>query len=264
MQKQDQDFLRRIAAGNRVAAPEGDFLRCAGEAAPAAYRNEMMRLVVVFADSELAGAAGFCPFINRGPGIRERIVAAKIVTEKYAHAEMALKLLEPFGVNPELYVRSHAWDSRLDRNVDLGTRRIGGDKRLNVFHYPLEGWEDAVVFNMLMGAATAIQLDEMTACSYVPLAQAIEQILPRETAHAGLGESGVRQAILRSGSAAAVQAAVNYWHPRVAATFGRVDSDHAAIYIRYGLRRRGSVEMLADWKAQAAAQLTRLGLEIPG
>ena len=263
MQKQDKDFLERIAAGHKIDLAVGDVLRCGGEVAPNAYRSELTRLVVVFVDSELAGAAGFCPFINRGPGLRERIVAAKIVAEKYVHAEMALKLLQPFGVNPVLYVRSHAWDSRLDRNIDLGTRRIGGDKRLNVFHYPLEGWEDAVVFNMIMGAATAVQLAEMAQSSYAPLAEAIAQILPRELEHALLGESGVRQAIERSGSKAAVQAAVDYWHPRVAATFGRVDSDHAAIYIEYGLRRRSSAEMLADWKAQSAAALKRLGLAIP-
>jgi len=263
MQKQDKDFLQCIAAGHKIGAPEGDVLRCAGQPVPNGYRSELMRLVVVFADSELAGAAGFCPFINRGPGLRERIVAAKIVTEKYVHAEMALKLLQPFGVSPVLYVRSHAWDSRLDRHIDLGTRRIGGDKRLNVFHYPLEGWEDAVVFNMLMGAATAIQLAEMAQSSYAPLAAAITQILPREQEHAQLGESGVKQAIERGGNRAAVQAAVNYWHPRVAATFGRVDSEHALTYIRYGLRGRSSADMLADWKARSAAALKRLGLTIP-
>ena len=263
MKKQDRNFLGRIAAGNRIDAPSSNGLHCAGEPVPADYRNELMRLVVVFVDSELAGAAGFCPFINRGPGVRERIVAAKIVTEKYVHAEMGIRLLEPFGVNPVLYVRSHAWDSRLDRHIDLGTRRIGGDKRLNVFHYPLEGWEDAVVFNMLMGAATAIQLAEMTQCSYAPLATAIAQILPREQEHAQLGESGVRLAIEQSGSPAAVQAAVNYWHPRVAATFGRVDSDHAATYIQYGLRRRSSADMLGDWQKQSAAALRRLNLAIP-
>ncbi|TRZ98850.1 MAG: phenylacetic acid catabolic [Rhodocyclaceae bacterium] len=271
MQKQDKDFLERIAAGQRVVrrdlasddAPQGDLLRCAGKPVPTDYRSELMRLVVVFADSELAGAAGFCPFINRGPGVRERIVAAKIVTEKYVHAEMALKLIEPFGVNLLLYVRSHAWDSRLDRHIDLGTRRIGGDKRLNVFHYPLEGWEDAVVFNMLMGAATALQLAEMAQSSYTPLAEAIAQILPREQEHAQLGEGGVRQAIERSANRVAVQAAVNYWHPRVIATFGRVDSDHAAVYMQYGLRRRSSAEMLSDWKAQSAAALKRLGIAVP-
>lgn len=263
MQKQDEAFLKRIGAGHRIEAAPGGSLRCAGEPVPNGYRSELLRLVVVFADSELAGAAGFCSFVNRGPGLRERIVAAKIVTEKYVHAEMALKLLEPFGVNPMLYVRSHAWDARLDRHLDLGTRRIGGDKRLNVFHYPLEGWEDAIVFNMLMGSATAIQLAEMAESSYLPLAAAIALILPREREHASLGEGGVRQSIERGGNTAAVQAAVNYWHPRVAATFGRVDSDNAATYIRYGLRRRSSAAMLADWKKQAAATLKRLHLSIP-
>lgn len=262
MQKQDKNFLQRIAAGHKVSAT-ADSLRCADEGVPNDYRSELLRLIVVFADSELAGAAGFCPFINRGPGLRERIVAAKIVTEKYVHADMALALLKPFGVNPLLYVRSHAWDSRLDRHVDLGTRRIGGDKRLNVFHYPLEGWEDAVVFNMLMGTATAIQLGEMMQSSYAALAAAITQILPREQEHAQLGENGVRQAIERSASKDAVQVAVNYWHPRVADTFGRVDSDHAATYIQCGLRQRSSADMLADWKAQSAATLSRLGLNIP-
>ena len=264
MQKQDRDFVERIAAGHRIAAPQGDVLRCGGEMVPTSYRSELMRLIVVFVDSEMAGAAGFCPFINRGPGVRERIIAAKIVTEKYVHAEMGLKLLEPFGVNAMLYVRSHAWDSRLDRQIDLGTRRIGGDKRLNVFHYPLQGWEDAVVFNMLMGQATAVQLAEMTESSYVPLADAITQILPREQEHAQLGESGVAHAIKRSGTKADIQAAVNYWHPRVAATFGRIDSDHAASYIQCGLRRRSSAAMLNDWLAQSAAALKRLGLAIPG
>jgi 1,2-phenylacetyl-CoA epoxidase catalytic subunit len=78
-----------------------------------------------------------------------------------------------------------------------------------------------------------------------------------------LGEAGVRQAIEQSNSKAAVQAAVNYWHPRVAATFGRVDSDHASIYIQYGLRRRSSAEMLSEWRAQSAAALKRVGLTLP-
>lgn len=254
MAKHDMNVAAHVAAGGRFAA---------GEALEAGYRSELMRLMVIFVDSELAGAAGFCPWINRGPGMRARIVAARIVAEKYVHAEMVLRLLVPFGISPDLYVRSHAWDSRLDRTVDLGTRRIGGDKRLNVFHYPVEGWEDAVVFNMLMGLATTIQIAEMAESSYEPLAETVTSILPREQEHAALGEAGVLSAIERTGTRSAAQAAADYWYPRVAATFGRIESDHAALYIRYGLRRRTSAAMLADWHAQAAAALGRLGLKVP-
>jgi 1,2-phenylacetyl-CoA epoxidase catalytic subunit len=174
-----------------------------------------------------------------------------------------LDLLRPFSVDPPLYVRSHAWDARLDRDLDLGTRRIGGDKRLNVFHYPLQGWDDAVVFNMLMGSATAVQLAELEHCSYQPLATEIALVLPRELEHAALGEVGTRQCIDRAGDAAAIQAAVDYWYPRVRATFGRIESDHAARYIAYGLRRRDNAAMLADWTGRSADALGRLGLKTP-
>ncbi len=254
MLTQDRELADRIAAGARFAA---------GETLTPSYRSELMRLMVVFVDSELAGAAGFCPFINRGPGLGERIVAARMVAEKYAHAGKVLDLLRPFGVDTLLYVRSHAWDSRLNRNVDLGTRRVGGDKRLNVFHYPLEGWEDAITFNLLMGLATGVQLGELKDCSYVPLAQTLAHILPGEAQHVRLGATGVQQAIKRAGTTTAVQACVDYWYRRVADTFGRVDSDHAALGIRFGLRRRSNAEMLCDWKNQAGAALTRLGLETP-
>ena len=253
MQKKEMDLIVRIASGEKLTADA---------VLPTGYRSELMRLMVVFADSELAGAAGFCAFVNRGPGLRERIIAAKIVAEKYVHAEMVLNLLRPFGVNPDLYVRSHAWDARLDRDLDLGTRRVGGDKRLNVFHHPLEGWEDAVVFNMLMGSATAIQLAEMENCSYAPLSDAINIILPREREHAQLGEAGTRQAIERRGNRASAQSAVDYWLPRVAATFGRTESDNAARYIDYGLRRRDNAAMVADWKQQTTAALKRLDLSL--
>lgn len=254
MLKEDELLVQRIAGGARLAA--------ADELTPG-YRGELMRLMAVFADSELAGAAGFCPFINRGPGVRERIIAARIVAEKYAHAETVLDLMRPFGVSPQLYVRSHAWDARLDRNLNLGTRRIGGDKRLNVFHYPLEGWEDAVAFNMLMGLATSVQLSELVDCSYAPLAAAMRDIALREKDHAQLGETGVKQSIERSGARSAVQASTDYWYPRVADTFGRTESDHAAQYVRFGLRRQTNAQMLAQWRAQADAALGRLGLAVP-
>jgi 1,2-phenylacetyl-CoA epoxidase catalytic subunit len=255
MLKEDQQLAERIAAGEKLAGPQ---------ALSAGYRTELARLMAVFVDSELAGAAGFCPYINRGPGLRERIVASRIVAEKYGHAEAVLELLAPFGVNPRLYVRSHAWDSRLDRHLDLGTRRIGGDKRLNVFHYPLEGWEDAITFNMLMGLATAVQLGELTDCSYRPLAAAMTDIVVRERDHALLGETGVKQAVERNDARPAVQASVRYWYGRVADTFGRVDSDHAERYIRFGLRRQTNAQLLDAWRIQADAALDRLGLDVPG
>ncbi|HLI12540.1 MAG TPA: Phenylacetic acid catabolic protein [Alphaproteobacteria bacterium] len=251
---EEATLIARVARGESLGAEDE---------LPAGYRGELMRLMVVFVDSELAGAAGFADHINRAPGLAERCAAARIVSEKFQHAEMVLTLLARFGVNPRLYVRSHPWSARLDRALDLGNRRVGGDKRLNVFHYPLEGWVDAVAMNMLMGTASAIQLEELCHCSYAPFAAAMSRIVPREAEHAARGEIGLAQAIARDGALAAAQAAVPYWYPRVAATFGRLDSARFELYRRYGLRKSSNAELLARWESEIGTRLERLGLKAP-
>lgn len=250
----EDELVSRIAGGGKIGDED--------EVTPG-YRGELTRVMVGFVDSELAGAAGFVNVINEAPGLRERIVTARIVSEKYDHAEEVLYLLEKFGVNPNLYVRSHPWAARLDRSVDLGNRRIGGDKRLNVFYYPLEGWVDSVAMNMLMGAATSVQLGELLDCSYQPLCDCMHEIVEREMQHARFGENGLAQAVQRDGTTIHAQASVNYWHPRVAATFGRADSDRFDLYHRYGLRRRTNAELLEAWKEDLRPRLANIGLKAP-
>lgn len=254
MAKTDTDIINHIAAGGTFAA---------GDDLSPGYRGELMRLMAVFVDSELAGAAGFVPFINSAPGLKERGIAARIVSEKYQHADQVLALMEPFNVNADLYVRSHCWYSRLDRALDLGTRRVGSDKRLNVFHYPLEGWLDALTLNLLMGTASAVQLAELTGCSYQPLADALKPVVAREKQHAEWGHEGLKQAIDRSRSGAKAQLAVDYWFPRVTATFGRSESQHSGQYARFGLRRASGPELLNRWLADISVRLKDLGLSLP-
>jgi 1,2-phenylacetyl-CoA epoxidase catalytic subunit len=250
----DQELIDRIANGGRLGGED---------ALPPGYRGELIRLMAVFVDSELAGAAGFAPFINHAPGLRQRSVAARIVSEKFGHAERVLNLMTRFGVDPPLYVRSHAWEARLDRFLDLGNRRMGGDKRLNVFHYPVEGWLDAITLNFLMGTASAVQLGELMQCSYAPLAEVMAGIVPREQEHARLGETALRQLIDQHRPAVDAQLAVAYWFPRVAATFGRVDSDRFDLYRRYGLRQNPNAALLRQWRKDVADRLARLGLSAP-
>src|SRR5205085_9414730 len=138
--------------------------------------------------------------------------------------------MNQFGANTAQYVSAHPWAARRDRSVYLGTRRIEGDMRLNVFYYPIYGWVDAVALNLLMGRASVIQLGELTRCSYARLSDAIAEILPAETHHADLGEEGLRVALSRRHDKTDAQASVNYWYPRVADTFGRAESAHFEMY----------------------------------
>jgi 1,2-phenylacetyl-CoA epoxidase catalytic subunit len=220
--------------------------------------------MAVFVDSAMAGASGFADCLNLAPGVKERIIAARIVLEKFGHAEKVLALLAQFGADTEHYVGAHPWAARHDRSADFGTRRVGGDLRLNVFHYPIQGWIDSVVLNFLMGRASVIQIDELAGCSYQPFADEMTQILPVEQRHAELGEAGLRKAIAAGHDPTDAQASVNYWHRRVADTFGRGSSDHYGTYRRYGLRHHPNQELLARWRGNVAPTLAEFGLTVPG
>ncbi|MFB2564608.1 Phenylacetic acid catabolic protein [Rhizobium sp. IMFF44] len=228
--------------------------------APPRYRGELLRLMASFVDSELAGSAGFADIVNDAPGIQERISAARIVLEKTDHAGQVLKIMETFGVDGGRYAVHHPWAARLSRGADIGAVRQGGDMRLSVFHYPLQGWVDAVVMNMLMGAASVVQLKELAHLSYQPLAEVFRAILPRETRHAELGAAGLVRIVADDEGLAKARASVAYWYPRVAASFGHVGSARFDTLSRFGLRHQPNETLLAEWRADVDGQLSALGL----
>lgn len=228
---------------------------------PARYRGELMRLMASFVDSELAGSAGFADTINDAPGIKQRISAARIVLEKADHAERVLNVMGEFGADTARYAVHHPWAERLERTTDLGVERQGGDMRLSVFYYPLAGWTDAVVMNVLMGLATSVQLKELSRVSYGPLAEIFREIAPREARHAELGVEGLSRIAETDQSLAQARASVAYWRPRVAATFGMASSQRFKMLKKLGLRHMPNEVLLSDWTSQVSAQLAALKLD---
>lgn len=242
-----QDYLSR---GGKLTSPE---------AAPPRYRGELMRLMATFVDSELAGAAGFVDIINKGPGLNERRAAARIVMEKLESADRVLQVMADFGANTARYVATHPWEKRLERYDDIGATRQPGDMRLNVFHYPIEGWADAVVMNVAQGRASMIQLAEFARCSYQPLADAFRDVLPVETRHTELGEQGLR-ALVAGGQKGAAIAALDYWRPRVEVGFGQAQSSRFEMQQALGLRHETNAVLAARWNEGLDALLAELGL----
>ena len=87
---------------------------------PPRARAELMKLMTSFVDSELAGSAGFAGIINLGPGLRERMAAARIVLEKIRAAETVLNIMAEFGTDIDRYATQHPWADRLPRDADIG------------------------------------------------------------------------------------------------------------------------------------------------
>ncbi|MFV0244461.1 MAG: Phenylacetic acid catabolic protein [Qingshengfaniella sp.] len=236
-----------LARGGKLTSPDN---------VPPRYRGELLRLMSSFVDSELAGSAGFADAINWAPGLSQRIAASRITLEKADHAERVLDLMGDFGTDKALYNQAHAWAARHDRDASIDARRQGGDMRLSVFHYPLSGWTDAVVMNVLMGLATAGQLGELSQCSYQPLAEVLRTIQPREAQHVALGIEGLEE----MGASDEARASVAYWYPKVAETFGPAKSDRFERLKKLGLRRTDNETLRQAWRVEADALLARLKL----
>ncbi|GHG92561.1 Phenylacetic acid catabolic protein [Pseudodonghicola xiamenensis] len=229
---------------------------------PPRYRAELMKLMASFVDSELAGAAGFADIINQGPGIKERIAAARIVLEKTDHAGQVLRIMGDFGADTDRYATHHPWTARLTREADIGATRGEHDMRLAVFNYPLMGWTDAVTMNLLMSRAVAVQMADFAQLSYQPLAEAFRAIAPVEAHHAELAEEGIAK-LIANGETAEIEASLAYWWPRVAASFGATASAKADSLRAMGLRHVPNAELKARWEAETHAVLVRLGLNAP-
>lgn len=227
---------------------------------PARYRGELLRLMSSFVDSELAASAGFASAINFAPGIKERISASRITLEKADHAERVLKVMGEFGTDMGRYQAQHDWAARVPRDTDLGTARREGDMRLSVFHYPIDGWTDAVVMNVLQGLATGVQMSELTRVSYAPLAEVFRAIAPREARHTELGLDGLARIVATDQGRAEAQQSLAYWRPRVAAGFGMVQSARYDTLARFGLRHSPNATLLARWEDRLATHLAPLGL----
>ncbi|WP_111732175.1 Phenylacetic acid catabolic protein [Roseovarius amoyensis] len=240
-----------LAQGGRLTSPAN---------VPPRYRAELLRMMATFVDSELAGAAGFADLINAAPGIEERIAAARIVLEKTVHAQRVLRQMGEFGADTARYYTHHPWTARDKPGADAAPGRSEHDMRLSVFNYPLQGWTDAVVMNLLMGRAVVVQLGELAQVSYQPLAETFRGILPVETRHAELALEGVER-LLQTEGIEAVQAAVTLWWPRVAASFGMDASDKFARVKAMGLRHTPNADLRAAWERETTGILAALGLK---
>jgi len=239
-----------LAAGGVLTSPSN---------APPRYRGELMKIMAIFVDSELAAAAGFAEVINAGPGVRDRMAAAQIVMEKTGNANRVLTLLGEFGADTERYVSHHPWTSRLPRDADIGQRRSDHDMRLSVFNYPLQGWADAVVMNLLMGHAAAIQLEELSQISYQPLAEAFRTIAEIEATHTELADKGLAH-LAENEDRAVLQNSVTYWWPKVAASFGNESSQKYEGLKAMGLRKLRNAVKKDRWQEKTAAVLATYGL----
>src|SRR5438034_2060786 len=143
------------------------------------YRETLLHLLTMQADSELAGGYGYVPWITKAPTVEEKHVVAQIVKDELRHAAVMYGLLADLGFDVASHVRRHdaVFTMRISSDADIGTARITSDKRVNIFYYPIETWADFVFFNFCMYRCAGRHLQDVRGGSYCPLFRATEGLL---------------------------------------------------------------------------------------
>lgn len=122
-------LMAKIANGEKIES---------SEEMTAEYRDALLLLMIAQADSELAGAYGYVPWIEGAPTNAEKLAMANIVKDEIRHAKAMYDLLD-----------------RLEVDTDKLINQDHMKHRMKVFYEPIKTWADLVMFNFLMDRAAA-------------------------------------------------------------------------------------------------------------
>lgn len=252
--EKEEKMMAKIRAGEKIESPEE---------MTEEYRENLIHLMLMQADSELAGAYGYVPMIMKAPDITEALAVATIVRDEVRHARVMYKLLEDLGVDMDTRFRQYDYALRVTDKVDLGSRRVTKDARVNIFYYPIETWADFVMFNFCMDRGAGHQLVDALHCSYGPWSRAMEGIFKEESMHISHGETWVKRMAQDPTTRQEIQEALNRWYPRTMNIFGRPNSPRNKLYRKLGLKQRDNDEVRQAFAREVKEFVEQVGLTLP-
>jgi len=253
-----------LAKAMMTKIERGVRLESADEMTPE-YRENLVHLLTMQADSELAGGYGYVPWITKAPTVEEKHVVAQIVKDELRHAAVMYGLLGDLGFDVERHVRQHdeTFTMRIDAKADIGTARITADKRVNIFYYPIDTWADFVFFNFCMDRGAGHQLEDVRGCSYGPWVRAIDGIFKEEKFHIRHGEYWVKKLAEDPATHDEAQTTFAKWYVRTMNIFGRPGSPKNEVYRRLKLKLRDNDEVRQAFAAEVKELCEKFGLAVP-
>lgn len=257
VEEREERLLAKIRAGEKIESPEE---------MTEEYRANLIHLMTMQADSELAGAYGYVPWIMKAPTVEEKLVVAQIVKDEVRHAKVMYDLLADLGFDVAGHIRPHeeAFARRLDDpEADIGTARLSSDKRVNIFYYPIDVWADFVMFNFCMDRGAGHQLEDARRSSYGPWVRAIEGIFKEEKMHIRHGELWVKRLAEDPATREEGERAFHKWFIRTMNIFGRPGSPKNRLYQRLGLKVRDNDEVRQAFRAEVQGLVAPLGWRLP-
>lgn len=250
----ERQLLNKISAGGLVEQEE----EMTDE-----YRESLVHLMLMQADSEIAGAFGYVPWIMKAPTPAEMLAVASIARDEVRHGRVVYKLLENLGVDVEERVKQFDFTLRVSEADYLGQGRAANDQRVNIFYYPIETWADFIMFNVLMDRAAGHQLDDAARCSYGPWRRVMEGIMKEESMHIAHGDTWLKRLGRDDNTRDELQATLNRWWPRVMNVFGRPKTRRNALYRKWGLKVRDNDAVRQAFVEDVTKAIEQAQLTVP-
>lgn len=211
------------------------------------YKENLLKLMIAQADSELAGAYGYVPWIEGAPTMPEKLAMANIVKDEIRHARAMYNLLDRLGVDTDKLI----YEDKMKN-------------RMHVFYEPIRTWADLVMFNFLMDRAAGHQLRDAAECSWGPWSRAMIQIEKEEWMHVAHGEHWVKRLAEDRSTREEIQRALDFWFPKVNKVFGKAGTETNKIFRKYKLKQRDNHEVREAWYKEIKPLLESYGLTVPG
>lgn len=228
------------------------------------YYENLTNLMLQQADSELAAAFGYIPWIMKAPTTEEKVAVANIVKDEMRHARAVYRLLAEIGIDTDAHVASHDYTLRVDvKGDELKRRRVAEDRRVNIFYYSIDTWADFVMFQFCMDRGAGHQLEDVRKSSYGPWKRESDRIFKEELVHVNHGDFWVKKLAFDRSTKAEVQAALDRWYPRTMNIFGRTKSERNKLYRKYGLKARDNDEVRKSFSQEVRLRCSEWGLRLP-
>jgi ring-1,2-phenylacetyl-CoA epoxidase subunit PaaA len=216
----------------------------------AQYRDDLIRILTVSADTELVSAPAYYYAARKAPSINAMISALAIIQDEMGHAHIAYRLLQDLGVNKEEMIYARA------------ARQF---KYPYAFDVPLETWEELVVANAFYDRAGITLLGDVYRHStYGPWKRALVKVDKEETFHLRHGEIWMRRIVQEPGGRERLQRCVDWMFLLTVEWFGLPDDlkQHTG-QLSYGIKGSSNDTLRQTWMKTAVPLCEELGLKVP-
>lgn len=189
-----------------------------GPAAAHALGDEYVQAVGKVINShvrnERAGAAVFDePSIALAPTPRDKWLACRMAMEEYGHHLKFNKLAAGLGLE-DPYLRPP----------------------LSVFDYRVRSWAEYVMTKAIVDLAEVVLMEDLCACSYLPLRRLCRSLMPEERFHVRFGRTTAVKLATDPDLRSEMQRSVDELIRMSLPFFGRSGSRNNATYLRWGIK----------------------------